>query len=151
MPYKSTKTYTHEVGLSSCFRQHNAKSHCRFLHGYALQFKFTFAAMHLDENNWVVDFGSLKPLRKNLEQLFDHKLIVARDDPNLETFKSLEQQGLAQLTILEHVGCEAFAATAYTIAYDVVRALHPRVWVVSAECHEHGANSAIYEGALTRV
>jgi 6-pyruvoyltetrahydropterin/6-carboxytetrahydropterin synthase len=38
------KTYGHELGLSACFRQHRAKSHCRFLHGYPLSFTFTFAA-----------------------------------------------------------------------------------------------------------
>ena len=56
----STKTYGHNIGLSAVFRQLHADSHCRFLHGYSLQFKFTFGCDELDEKNWVVDFGGLK-------------------------------------------------------------------------------------------
>ena len=81
MPYKSTKTFGHELGLSSAFRQWKAQSHCRFVHGYALAVKFEFEAEELDVRNWVVDFGSLKSLRKMLEDTFDHKLLVAEDDP----------------------------------------------------------------------
>ena len=72
--YYSTKTYGHNIGLSACFRQPNAHSHCKFLHGYSLQFKFTFSCDSLDERNWVVDFGGLKPLKAWLENTFDHQL-----------------------------------------------------------------------------
>lgn len=146
MKYRSTKTYTHEVGLSACFRQWRAKSHCRFFHGYALSFKFEFVATHLDDNNWVVDFGSLKELRQKLEQKFDHRMVVAKDDPEYETIMELEKKGLAQTTTLEHVGCEAFAFEAFLLAKQVVFALAPRVHVLSCECREHGANSAIFIG-----
>ena len=78
--YKSTKTFGHEIGLSACFRQWRADSHCRFLHGYALAIKFVFAANELDVRNWVVDFGSLKSLKSQLEDTFDHKLLVAEND-----------------------------------------------------------------------
>ena len=69
--FRSTKTFGHHLGLSACFRQHRAESHCRLLHGYALQIKLTFEADTLDVRNWVVDFGALKPLRKRFEELFD--------------------------------------------------------------------------------
>ena len=42
MGWQVTKTYGHDLGLSCCFRQWGASSHCRFLHGYALSFSFTF-------------------------------------------------------------------------------------------------------------
>ena len=58
----STKKYGHERGLSAAFRQWRAESHCRFMHGYSLEFGFVFGAHELDENNWVVDFGGLKGL-----------------------------------------------------------------------------------------
>jgi len=79
--YLSTKTFGHELGLSAAFRQWKADSHCRFLHGYALAVKFTFAAEELDVRNWVVDFGGLKGLKQILEDTFDHKTLVASDDP----------------------------------------------------------------------
>jgi len=145
MPYQSTKTYGHNIGLSACFRQPNAHSHCKFLHGYSLQFKFTFQAGELDDKNWVVDFGGLKPLKAWLEDNFDHKIVLDRDDPMLYKFAELENAGLAELTILDGVGVEMFAKHAYNYADKLVREMtNNRCWVISVECAEHGANSAIY-------
>lgn len=145
MPYQSTKTYGHNIGLSACFRQPNAHSHCKFLHGYSLQFKFTFQAAELDERNWVVDFGGLKPLKKWLEDTFDHKVVLDEADPHLIDFHMLAEKGLAELTVLDGVGVEMFAKHAYNFADKLVREMTDnRCWVVSVECAEHGANSAIY-------
>lgn len=144
--FQSTKTYGHELGLSACFRQWRAKSHCNQLHGYPLAFKFTFQGEYLDETNWVVDFGSLKYIKGLLEDTFDHKLLVADDDPLKRTLFELERQGLATIRILPSVGCESFA---YYIgeAVDVWlgdAGYKPRVQLVSVECREHKANSAIW-------
>jgi len=57
--FRSTKTYNHNEGLSCCFRQWRADSHCKLLHGYALAFKFVFATRELDARNWCYDFGGL--------------------------------------------------------------------------------------------
>ena len=145
MPYYSTKTYGHNIGLSACFRQPNAHSHCKFLHGYSLAFKFTFACANLDERNWVVDFGGLKPLKKWLEDNFDHKVVLDENDPYLDTFKILENVGLAELNLVDGVGVEMFAKHAYNFADKLVKEMtDQRCWVVSVECMEHGANSAVY-------
>lgn len=149
MPYYSTKTYGHNIGLSACFRQPQAHSHCRFLHGYSLQFKFTFAAKELDEKNWVVDFGGLKPLKAWLEDQFDHKVVLDHSDPHMKTFKALEEKGLAELTILDGVGVEKFASHAWRFADTLVRQMtDDRCWCASVECAEHGANSAIFSPTL---
>ena len=143
--YYSTKTYGHNIGLSACFRQPNADSHCKLLHGYSLQFKFTFEANYLDERNWVVDFGGLKPLKAWLEDKFDHKVILNEDDPFMDTFKELEEKGLAELTIFNGVGVEKFAEHAFMFADELVHDMTDgRCHVVEVECAEHGANSAIY-------
>jgi 6-pyruvoyltetrahydropterin/6-carboxytetrahydropterin synthase len=145
VPYFSTKTYGHNIGLSACFRQPNAHSHCKFLHGYSLAFRFTFGCRELDERNWVVDFGGLKPLKAWLENTFDHKVVLDKGDPFMDTFKILENAGLAELTIVDGVGVEKFAEHAYNFADDLVNEMTDgRCWVVSVECMEHGANSAIY-------
>ena len=84
--FSSTKI----IELGSCaFRQPQATSHCRFIHGYRLVGKFWFGANELDENNWVVDFGGLKDLKKKLEEHFDHTTVIADNDPALESFKKL--------------------------------------------------------------
>ena len=144
--YYSTKTYGHNIGLSAVFRQPLAHSHCKFLHGYSLQFKFIFGCEELDERNWVVDFGGLKPLKKWLEDSFDHKVVVDREDPMLYKLSELESCGLAELTLFDGVGVEKFAEHAQKFADELVREMtNNRCYFVSAECAEHGSNSAIFE------
>ena len=145
--YFSTKTYGHNIGLSACFRQPKAHSHCKFLHGYALQFKFIFGCEHLDERNWVVDFGGLKPLKKWLEDNFDHKVVLDEDDPQLHHFHVLEDAGLCEISFFDGVGVEKFAEHAFNFADELVKEMtNNRCYVISCECAEHGSNSAIYEG-----
>lgn len=148
MTHQSTKCYGHEIGLSAAFRQWRADSHCRFLHGYALAVKFIFEADELDARHWVVDFGSLKSLKGWLEDLFDHKTLVAEDDPELPAFRLMEKHGLCQLRIVPATGCERFAEMIYgaTEVWLMDNGYSPRVRLVSVEVREHGANSAIFVG-----
>jgi len=105
-----------------------------------------FGCKELDERNWVVDFGGLKPLKEWLEKNFDHKVVLTEKDPHLKTFKQLEIKGLAELNIVPAVGVESFARMAFEEADQLVKKMtNNRCWVVSAECAEHGANSAIYQ------
>ena len=110
-----------------------------------MAFKFTFGCKELDNKNWAVDFGSLKPLKKWLENTFDHKIAVDENDPEIETFRQLEENGLAELSVMDGVGAEKFAKHAFDFADSIVRAdTNNRCYVESVECMEHGANSAIY-------
>ena len=130
---------------SAAFRQwRSTHSHCQFLHGYRLTADITFECNELDERNWVMDFGGLKDLKKTLEHTFDHKLVVAGDDPQLELFKQLDEAGVAELVILEGgVGCERFAEfvlkTADTYADE---ATDGRVRVQKVQINEHESNFA---------
>jgi 6-pyruvoyltetrahydropterin/6-carboxytetrahydropterin synthase len=146
MVYISTKTFCHELGLSSCFRQWRAESHCRFLHGYALAVRVEFEAEKLDERNWVVDFGGLKSFKGWLEKTFDHKLLLAEDDPERARIMHLKDYGIADIVLVPATGCEAFARLIYEAAVKwlVENKYYPRVRVRSVEVREHGANSAIY-------
>lgn len=164
-----TKTYDHALGLSACFRQWRAESHCRFLHGYALSFKLTFAAHTLDHNNWVIDFGGLKPVKQFLCDTFDHKLAVAADDPMRALFEAMDagvdspyvgaldaqsHGRVADVIMLSFVGCEGFAQHVYGWVDGWLRAnyLHSidnrGLRIVSVEVREHGGNSAIFEGGI---
>lgn len=148
MKYKSTKTYGHDLGLSACFRQWRADSHCNKLHGYALSFHFEFGAEELDERGWVVDFGALKELKQFLQETFDHVTCVAGDDPQLEHFVAMNDLGIMNIKMFpDGVGCERFARHAYWAAAGVISrlGLGDRVKVLSCECAEHGANSAIFQ------
>jgi len=146
MPHLSTKTYGHENGLSCAFRQPKAThSHCCRIHGYALSFKFTFGCKELDDKNWAVDFGGLKPLKEWLEDNFDHVLAVDYADPMKETLQDLARYDVVKIRLFDGVGCEKFAEHAFNFADKLIDDMTGgRCYVYSCEVSEHGANSAIY-------
>jgi len=151
MSYKSTKLFE---GFSCCFRQWRAtKTHCRFLHGYAVSFKVTFEG-ELDHRNWVWDFGGMKRA-KNLidgmqpktwmDYMFDHTVIITEDDPQRETFKEMSREGIIQLRRVEASGAEKFAELVFNKLNDFVKIeTDKRVRVVDVEFRENGKNAAIY-------
>lgn len=159
MAFQVRKVYGHNLGLSACFRQWRADSHCRFIHGYALEVEFCFEAPILNDNNWVIDFGSLKEVKQFLVDTFDHKLVVAEDDPAMPLFTDMAQDKgrggrLADIVILPDVGCEAFAKVIYTQAHSILSAAAASgklqggagngVFIKYVTVREHGANSATY-------
>jgi 6-pyruvoyltetrahydropterin/6-carboxytetrahydropterin synthase len=79
-------------------------THCQFLHGYGVSFKVWFEG-ELDERNWVWDFGGMKRAKGTIDgmnpkawmdNMFDHTVIVADDDPYLEQFKQMWKDGIIQ-------------------------------------------------------
>jgi 6-pyruvoyltetrahydropterin/6-carboxytetrahydropterin synthase len=112
-----------------------------------LSFKLIFGCTELDGRNWVLDFGGLKSVKQFLSDTFDHKMLVAEDDPYLEELLELNDVGLAQVITVPAVGCEGFAKLVFDFVEKVLDAEGhvPRVWLHSAECREHEGNSAIYE------
>lgn len=144
--FQSTKTYGNDLGLSCCFRQHRAEhSHCSKLHGYSIGVKLVFQATQLDDLNWVMDFGGLKDIKKFLTDHFDHKTLVAEDDPLLDELTGLSGLGAADVIVLPAVGCERFAEFIgdYVTTWLARNNHSPRVSLASVEVFEHGANSAI--------
>jgi len=151
--FYSTKTYGNDRGLSCCFRQwRSTHSHCSLLHGYSIGVRVVFECDTLDERNWVMDFGGLKSFKSWLEATFDHTLLIARDDPEFKLLSRLPLH-VADIRIVDGVGCERFAEMAYNKMKEILeddisegRALNPTVRVKSVEVFEHEGNSAIYEG-----
>ena len=143
--YQSTKVI--DLG-STAFRQPFAKSHCRFVHGYRLRAKFWFKADELDENGWVVDFGTLKEFKKQLLKTFDHTLIIRRDDPLLEHFKKLNMAGAVDLRVFDEVGMEAFSRYCLIKVNNHLTDIKPFLGkrCVKVEVFDHEFNSAIYTG-----
>ena len=144
--FKSTKII--ELG-SACFRQPLADSHCRFLHGYKLYAKFWFTCYELDENNWVLDYGSFKGFKKAIEEKFDHKTIIGEEEPKRLLFDNMEKEGIIELTILEKVGIEAFAEYLHEEINLYIKKNEADwdrgVRCLKVEVFEHEKNSGIYE------
>lgn len=138
----STKRFT---GFPCTHRQWKADSHCKFVHGYSREFYFEFAASELTAEGWVVDFGGLKELKAWLETQFDHTFLVAQDDPELLSFKELDQKGVIQLRILPNPGMEGTAEYVYHMATKILTKLYGnRTWITKVEVSENTKNSAIY-------
>lgn len=146
MKYFCTKSFGHNLGFSACFRQWRAKhSHCQYLHGYALAVKFVLAASELDSRNWVFDFGDFKEVKQFLTDLLDHKTLVAKDDPQLEYLSYMERLGLAQIVIMDNVGCEAFSEyIGEWFKHWLFKKTAGTVRLMSCEVREHEGNSAVY-------
>lgn len=149
-PFVSTKEY---IDAFPCaYRQWRADSHCNLIHGYAFSMKFFFGAYTLDARNWVSDYGGLKELKKLLGEQFDHTLLVAEDDPEIETFKMLQEKNLAKLTILPRIGCEGLADMLYKYVNGVYipdmwgPGEAERLWCYRVEVRETQANMAFREG-----
>ena len=150
--FQSTKLFD---GYSTCFRQWRAEdTHCKFLHGYAVSFRVWFEG-ELDHRHWVFDFGGMKRAKTQIAgmspkdyftYLLDHTTIVAEDDPYLENFIQMAQDGIIQLRILPATGCERFAEYLYnTINAFLKEETEGRVRAVKVEVYEHERNSASYE------
>lgn len=147
MPYRVTKTYGHERGLSACFRQWRAThSHCSLLHGYALSVELVFESDTLDRRNWVVDFGDLGWIKEYLVSTFDHRTLVAHDDPHFTTLLDLHEKRIIDIVTVRDTGCEAFAEMIYDhVSRELLEQNTPhRVRLVSVKVAEHGSNSATY-------
>jgi 6-pyruvoyltetrahydropterin/6-carboxytetrahydropterin synthase len=141
--FSSGKTYTHSTGHSCAFRQWRAQSHCNLIHGYALQFELQFGGEKLDERNWIVDFGGLKPLKEWLKHMFDHTYLIASDDPQKGVFYELEKKKLVDLRLVDSVGCERFSEMVFDKAQEIITELYgDRCWVESVTVREHESNSA---------
>ena len=149
--YQSTKIFD---GFSTVFRQWKAETtHCRFLHGYGISFKLWFEG-ELDDRNWVWDFGGMKRAKGKIDgmsakewmdYMFDHTVIAAVDDPELEHFAELSKKGVIQLRVVEASGAEKFAEFIFhKLNKFVNQETNDRVKIVQVEFMEHGKNTAIY-------
>ncbi len=147
--YVSTKTYKHLGPVA--YRQWRADSHCKLIHGYALSFHFEFECDELDVRNWAFDFGGLGPLKDKLEEWFDHRLLVAIDDPERDALLNLQKLGIAKVTEVEKTGCEGLA----DFLYEYVNTIFlpncgskeaKRLWCSKVEVRETDSNMAMRIG-----
>lgn len=154
--YISTKKFDN---FSVALRQHKAQhSHCQLLHGYAFKIKVWFASneseidKQLDDMNWIVDFSSFKSkpngngLRDWLNYMFDHTLLIEKDDPYLHIFEQMEQFNICKLIVLDKMGAESIAKLVYDKFNEVFSNIDAnRCKVIKVEVFENENNSGIFE------
>lgn len=148
--YQSTKIFDN---YSVAIRQHKAQhSHCSKLHGYSFWFKVWFECDELDDMGWVVDFGGFKEaprgngLKTWMDDMFDHTMLIEKDDPYLDFFQSMAMEGLCKLKVMDKMGAESLAKLVFDKFNDVLSKTDAgRCRVVKVECNENEKNSGIYE------
>jgi 6-pyruvoyltetrahydropterin/6-carboxytetrahydropterin synthase len=152
----STKTFdNYSVAIRQWKAQH---SHCQLLHGYGIYFKVWFASnesdidRQLNEMNWIVDFGGFKTqpvgngLKDWMDYMWDHTLLIEKDDPYLDFFQSAAMEGLCSIRVMDKMGCESLAKLVSDKFNEVLSNTDAsRCKVIKVECFEHGKNSSIYE------
>lgn len=129
-------------GFPCSHRQHTHDGHCKFVHGYSRWFEFEFWSPEADtETLFIVDFGKLKWLKAQLDEWFDHTLLINADDPALDTFLNMHGTGLARLTVLPNVGMEAVAIYLWSFVEARLRAEGSQVRLIRCTVGENEKNS----------
>ena len=89
-------------------------------------------------------FDGLQP-KAWMDYMFDHTIIVAKDDPYINTLQQLDNASIAQVRIVPATGAEKFAEFIFHKLNNFVKTeTNERVKVKQVEFREHSKNSAIY-------
>ena len=146
--------------ISTCHRNWKAAENknrdsrkCSYIHGYSRHIEILFIG-ETDEHQWVMDFGDLKDVKSLVEGLWDHAVLVSSNDPEIETLKELDSNGLIKLTIVDvdnglnwGPGIEGSCKQLFDMITDIVKEkTEYRVGIKSVRIWEHENNSAIYIG-----
>ena len=145
MKFKSTKRFG---PITTGHRQWRDKGHCSYVHGYGRYVRLTFEAIELDERGWVMDFGDLKDVKSWIESEWDHRTLIAADDPAIPELKTLEEVGGINLNILPEgylPGIEESCRYLYDKLNPVIqRKTNNRVEITRVEIWETEKNQAEY-------
>ena len=145
MKYKSSKRFG---PITTGHRQWRDTGHCSFVHGYGRYVRLTFEAFFLDERGWVMDFGDLKDVKSWIESEWDHRTLIAADDPVIPELKILEEAGGINLNILPEgylPGIEESCRYLYDKLNPVIqRKTNNRVEITRVEIWETEKNQAEY-------
>ena len=142
-------TSSKKIGpISTGHRQWKHKGHCSYVHGYGRYVRLTFEASELDERGWVMDFGDLKDIKRWIEAEWDHKVLIASDDPLLQQLKELESHGGILLNVLPdgyYPGIEESCRYLYDMLNPMIKEkTNNRVEITRVEIWEHENNHAEY-------
>lgn len=153
MPYQSTKKFgpisTDHRNWHAAVNTERDSVKCARLHGYGRYVQLTFAG-DLDEMGWVFDFGMTKNIKKFLEDNWDHRTLIASDDPELEFLQTIHDKGLISMNIMDvSKGWTPAIEGSCKFVFDHVQPVihhetNGRVHIAKVEIWEHENNSAVF-------
>jgi len=125
-------------------RQHKHNGHCSFVHGHNWYFEVILEGDELDDVGFVYDFGKFKRFKHWLEYMFDHTLLINKDDPNIDDF--IERNGeLWDMREVDGGSSELIAKTVFEFLHALLNNTMDSDKLVSVRVIEDEKNSAIYE------
>lgn len=138
-----TKTYR---DFPAVHRQPNHEGHCRLIHGHNWGWDIVFQSDQLDRNGFVIDVGTLQPLKKFLEYHFDHTFLINATDPQLPYFRHLNTEDLAKIVVVPNCGMEGLALFVFVEVSMLISEIAPErsLRVVEVTCWEDSKNRATY-------
>ena len=79
---------------------------CRRLHGHNYRATVWVKSSRLDDNGFVIDFGELKAVEKWVDEYWDHRVLLFKDDPLVELG---ENKGVSVVEFEHHPTAERIA------------------------------------------
>lgn len=144
--------------ISTCHRNWHAERNtnrdsrkCALIHGYSRYIEFAFQG-DLDEFSWVYDFGDCGVIKQWLADNWDHKVLIAGNDPQLDEIVRMHDLNIIHATIIptDERGWGPGIEGSCMWVYDVINPLivektNGRVSINSVRIWEHEQNTAIYQ------
>jgi 6-pyruvoyltetrahydropterin/6-carboxytetrahydropterin synthase len=102
-------------------RVYGHESKCAHLHGHNYRFHFSVRPLYgLDDVGRVIDFSVIKSILCNwLEEMWDHKMLIWREDPLYKSLKEVDPTGVVGVY---------FNPTAENIAEHFVEVIAPSLF-----------------------
>ena len=131
-------TLTVEIDAGHRLRRHQGK--CWNVHGHHYVFKVVVGSDKLTHDGFVIDFGDLKPLIKEVTDQLDHAFIYEKGDPVGDFIKS------CGLKVVE-LDCPPTAENLAKFIFDHLnkRLKMTGLKLIKVECFETPYASAVYE------
>jgi len=78
--------------------------------------------------------------------MWDHTLLIEKDDPYLDLFETMAMEGICALRVMDKMGAESCAKLVYDKFNEVLSKTDAgRCKCIKVECFENDNNSSIYE------
>lgn len=146
MPFLTSKSFGGATGFSCCYRDHSdQESTLGQLHGSVLGFKIMFEADTLADIKQVDSM--MEKIEEFLDANFAHTTIIAQDDPSMEAFDQLDEDGAIDLVVLPNTDIATFAKSVFDYCAHWIgegTGNFGSLTIHSVECKEHDGTSSIY-------
>jgi len=135
--------------ITTGHRQWKHDGHCSHVHGYGRIVEITFKSNELDYRGWVMDFGNLKEVKDWFDEEWDHRVLLAHDDPLLSEFIHIAELGGMDINVLPKEygpGIEQSCKYVYNEVNPIIdRLTSGAVWISKVKIFEHENNWATFK------